>query len=651
MPVAPYKARVIAVSVFLVIFFLAVAGKLFTIQILDGGKYALNSKMQAQRRDITYGRRGDIYDRRGRLLAFSVPGRLALGLDVLGAGETGGKAVVQRVYPMGEVAGPVLGYVNDDGFGVSGAEYTFDHDLLGVIGWEIVHRDGKQRTYKKIGLPGQAPKDGADLYLTIDVNLQKIVQSVLKQTAESLNAKGAMCIVMDPRTGKILAMANEPSFNPNIPSSYTLADRQNKPISLIFEPGSTFKTVTASAALQEGAYAENDLINGNNGTFVIYGDTIRDDSRQGLITFSRALAVSSNVCFAQIANGFSNERFYNYVRDFGFGAKTGIALQGEEGGILRPANTWSGRTRVTMAYGYEISATFLQMMMAYAAVANGGLLLTPVICERVEKKDGTKTNVAAVKAVRRVISEETARRLRKMMQGVVETGTGKQAVIPGIPVGGKTGTSRKSEIGGYTKQKHWSSFIGFLPADEPTLLCGVVIDEPAGGIGGGAAAAPAFKKIMSLALAHPELDFSDKILKPAAVQDSQSRHIKLPDFSGRKMATVTALLDSMKIPFRIVGDSGVVRHQTPAAGTFAANKIGEVVLFTDDPPPLGDGAVRVIPDAIGKDLRDAFNIFNAKGIPIYAVGSGKVLKQSIAPGQIMNKAVVCTLYCDRRKQP
>jgi membrane peptidoglycan carboxypeptidase len=234
---------------------------------------------------------------------------------------------------------------------------------------------------------------------------------------------------------------------------------------------------------------------------------------------------------------------------------------------------------------------------------------------------------------------------------VVETGTGKQAIVPGIPVGGKTGTSRKSEVGGYTRQRHWSSFIGFLPVDEPTLLCGIVIDEPAGGTGGGAAAAPAFRKIMSLALAHPELEFSDRILKPTATQDSQSLKIKLPDFSGRKTATATAQLDSMKITFRVVGDGKTVRHQTPAAGSFAGDRIGEVVLFTDETRPVDDGAVRVMPDGIGKELRDAFNIFNAKGIRIYAVGSGKVLKQSVAPGEIMSKAVVCTLYCERKKQP
>jgi cell division protein FtsI/penicillin-binding protein 2 len=643
--VVPYKARVAAVAAFLAIFFLAVVGKLFTVQILEGEKYAMDGKKQAQIRRIISASRGSIYDRRGRQLAVSVPGSVSLDLDALGVEAAGGKAVLQRLYPMGEVAAPLLGFAGKDGYGLEGAEFIFDHYLRGEDGWEMVHRDGKRRMYKKIGLPGKAPRDGGDLYLSIDANLQKIVHSVLKQTVESLKARGAMCIVMDPHSGKILAMANEPSFNPNIALSYSPDDRKNKPINSVYEPGSTFKAVTASVALQERAYSEADIINGNNGVFEIYGEVIRDDAPQGKITFTRALSVSSNVCFAQIASGFENKRFYNYVRDFGFGARTGIALQGEESGTLHPVNSWSGRTRVTMAMGYEVSATFLQMMLAYAAVANGGILLKPVICERVDGK-GPVAADTGYKPVRSVISEETARRLRRMMKEVVEAGTGKQAAVPGIPVAGKTGTSRKSEGGGYSKLRHWSSFIGFLPVEEPVLLCGVVVDEPTGGTGGGAAAAPAFRKIMSLALAHPELEFSDKILKPAAARDSTGVKAKLPDFSGRKTVTAAAQLDSMKIAFRVVGDGKAVRHQTPPAGSPAE---GEVVLFTDGKPAAaGDDAVRVMPDGVGKELRDAFNIFNVKGIPVYAVGNGRVARQSIAPGEITSNAAVCTLYCDRR---
>ena len=644
--------RLIFISVLLAAALLAVGGKLFTIQIVDGEKYALRSKDQVQRRRMITAKRGDIFDRKGRQLASSVPGQMSLNLDVLGVGENAaGKAVLQRIYPMGDICGPVLGYVGKDGYGLGGAEFAFDHYLRGEDGWEMVQKDGKQRTYRRIGLPGKEPQDGSDVYLTIDLNLQKIVQSVLKQSVESLEAKGAMCIVMDPHTGKILAMANEPSFNPNVPSSFTLADRQNKCISQVYEPGSTFKIVTSAVALQEKMFNEPDLIDGNNGVFEIYGEVIRDDVPQQHITFARALAVSSNVCMARIANGFGNGLFYNYNRNFGFGAKTGVSLPGEEEGILHPVRSWSGRTRVTMAMGHEISVTFLQLMMAYAAVANGGVLLSPVICEKIEKKNGTVLQSASLKPVRGVISEETAARLRRMMREVVESGTGRQAAITGIAVGGKTGTSRKAEAGGYSRTRHWSSFIGFLPVDSPALLCGVVIDEPSGGTGGGAAAAPAFRKIMSQALAHPELEFSDKILKkPAVQQDSQSRQIRVPDFAGRTRQSATAQLDSLKIAFRFVGDGGVIRHQTPAAGSAAGGMAGEMVLFTDEGEFLADGAVRVVPDAVGKDLRDAFNIFNANGVNVYAAGLGTVLRQSIAPGEILTSARVCTLYCSQKSE-
>jgi cell division protein FtsI/penicillin-binding protein 2 len=598
------KVRLYVVSALLAIALLAVTSKLFTIQIIDGKRYALRSREQVQKPRIVHAKRGSIYDRKGQQLAVSVPGRMAVSLDALGI-EGKGQATLQRIYPMGDLAGPVLGYVGRDGYGLGGAEFTFDHFLRGEDGWEMVHRDGKQRTYRKIGLPGKAPKDGSDVYLTIDVALQKIVQSSLKQAVENLNARGAMAIVMDPRTGKILAMANEPSFNPNVTSSFTLAERRNACISQIFEPGSTFKTMTAAVALEEKMYGENDLIDGNNGVFEIHGEVIRDDVPQGMITFTRALAVSSNVGFAQIANGFRNDQFYRYSRDFGFGTRTGISLPGEEQGILHPVRSWSGRTRVTMSYGYEVSATFLQMMMAYAAVANGGVLLSPIICERVERRDGTIVETASVRPVRRVMSEENAARLRGMLLNAVEGGTGRRATIHGITVGGKTGTARKPEAGGYSRTRHWSSFIGFLPADSPTLLCGVVIDEPAGGLGGGAAAAPVFNKIISQALAHPEFEFSDRILMSrtaAARDDTEDRHDRIFE-----RVSVTHQLDSIKIAFNV------------------------------------EDTVRIVPNVIGKDLRDAFNIMNAGGIPVYAIGSGVVQRQSIAPGAILKSEAVCTL--------
>jgi len=647
--------RLVFVAAVLTLFCLAVVWRLFTIQIIDGEKYTLRSKNQAEQRRIINAKRGNIYDRGGTLLASSVPGQISLNLEALGVeGERGGasKVVLQRLYPSGEAGGPLLGYVGKDGYGLGGVEFTFDHYLRGEDGWEMIQKDGKHRTYRKIGMPGKDPKDGHDLYLTIDMNIQRIAQSVLKQAVESLGAKGGMVIIMDPHTGKILAMANEPSFNPNIPSAFTMSQRQNKTISQVYEPGSTFKLVTAAIALQENMVEETDLLDAGNGVFEIYGEVIRDETPRQHITFTTALAVSSNVCFARIANGFSNDLFFRYNRDFGFGAKTGVSLPGEEAGILHPVRSWSGRSRVTMAMGYEISATFLQMMLPYAAAANGGVLVSPVIYEKITRQNGSVVMNSDVKPVRRVVSEDVSGRLRKMLAEVVENGTGRLASVPGVSVAGKTGTSRKPDIGGYSRTRHWSSFIGFLPADNPVLLCGVVIDEPSSGAtGGGVTAAPAFRKIMTQVLSHPELEFSERVLgKPVApaVTDSQNNSARLPDFSGQTKNSVSVQLDSLNITFQFVGEGDAVRHQIPAAGSLIGRKITEVVLFTGEQGIIADSTVRVVPDCVGKDLRDAFNILNTSGIPVYAHGSGVVTRQSIAAGKIVSSSQICTLFASRQ---
>ncbi len=595
-----FRIRVIFVCVVLGLFGTAVVTRLFVVQIIDGKKYALRSKSQAQQRRIINAKRGCIRDRKGVILASSIPGKLAMSTQVLGIeGEKGKKAILQRIYPAGDVCGPVLGYIGSDGYGLGGAEFAFDSYLRGEDGWEMIQKDGRRRTYKKIGLPQKEPLDGSDVYLTIDSDLQKIVQTVLKQTVVSLQARGAMCIVMDPYNGKILAMANEPSFNPNVSYMYSLDERRNRCISTVYEPGSTFKVVTASVALQEKLFKEQDLIDGNNGIFEIYNQVIRDVSPQKIITFTQAMAVSSNVCFAQIANTFSNQLFYRYARDFGFGSKTGIELPGEEEGILHPVSAWSGRTRVTMAMGHEVSSTFLQMMLPFACVANGGVLVTPTIYEKVVNKNGVVIQKSASKPVRKVISGDVVVKLRRMLKEVVDNGTGKHAIISGVAVAGKTGTSRKPDAGGYSRNKHWSSFIGFLPADDPVLLCGIVIDEPVGETGGGTVAAPAFQKIMSQVLSHPQLEFAEKILdKPAYVVSKDSSEVR-----------------------------------------------SSVSVFSKDSVLVPDSAHPFIPDCIGKDMRDAFNNLNLKGFEVFAVGSGTVRRQSPAPGREWKPAQVCTLFC------
>ena len=339
-------------------------------------------------------------------------------------------------------------------------------------------KDGRNEKYRKIGLPFKEPRSGHDVYLTIDNNIQKIAQTVIRQTVQALKAKGGMCIVMDPSNGKILAMVNEPSFNPNFPSNYSMISRQNKCISNVYEPGSTFKIITAAAALQDNIMKEQDLIYGNKGVFEIYHQVIRDHSPYGYLTFENALAYSSNVCFAKISNDVGNERLYRFTRDFGFGEKCGVELPGEEAGILHPVKSWSGRTRVTMAMGQEISVTLLQMILPFAAVANGGVLVSPEICEKIVNTDNEVVKSFKYRPVRRVLSEDVAQRLKSMMKKVVDSGTGKNAAIEGVSVAGKTGTSQKPDSGTYSKTRSWSSFIGFVPVEQPALVCAVMIDEP-----------------------------------------------------------------------------------------------------------------------------------------------------------------------------
>jgi hypothetical protein len=417
-------------------------------------------------------------------------------------------------------------------------------------------------------------------------------------------------------------------------------------VSSVYEPGSTYKVFTASIALQENIFKENDLIYGNNGSFEIYNQVIRDHVAYGYLTFAKALAYSSNVCFAKISNEIGDDRFYRYTRDFGFGSRTGISLPGEEVGIVHPVRNWSGRTRVTMAMGQELSVTPLQMTLAFAAVANGGVLLTPQICEKVVDLKGNVVAGDEYKPVRRIITAETSRRLRTMMKLVVEDGTGKNAAIEGVEVAGKTGTSQKPDSGSYSKLRGWSSFIGFAPVHDPQLLCAVIIDEPAGGEMGGTVGAPAFKKIMLQIIGHPELDYAGKFIKKEIAPltpDKQVDKKAMPLICGKEKQDAVRVLESIKAKFRFVGEGNRVVRQYPSTGTPLAGT--DTIVAYCEPAGTESDNKTAIPDCVGKDLRDAINLISIEGLKPYAVGGGVVKKQKPLAGTLIKNADVCTLYC------
>jgi cell division protein FtsI (penicillin-binding protein 3) len=632
------KVRLLLVCMVLGLGGAAVIFRLFTIQVLDSKRYSERSRNQSQLRQILIAKRGTIYDCNGKMLALTTEKKV-----MLKPGDTkDGANSTNRIYPLGDIAGSVLGYVGRDGYGLGGVEFAYDNYLRGEDGWIILQKDGKNHKYRKIGLPERDPVPGDDIYLTIDASIQKITQAVLRQTVENFKAKGGWCIVMDPSSGKILAMANEPSFDPNFTSMYSMADRQNKCISYTYEPGSTFKVITASTALQEGIKKENDLIDGNNGRYEIFHQVIRDHEPYGLLTFTKALSYSSNVCFAQIANEIGNEKLFNYTKNFGFGIRSGIDLPGEEVGIVHPVSEWSGRSRVTVAIGQELSVTLLQITLAYAAVANGGVLVEPVICDKIVDENGKVVDSATYKPVRRVLKEDIAKRLRTMLADVAADGTGKKAAIEGIVVGGKTGTAQKPDSGKYSRWRSWSSFIGFIPADKPELLCSVVIDEPAGGEMGGVAAAPAFNKIMTQIISHPELHYAEKILGKNSVvsQDENTEYITVPVVSGLTKDSAEKILKKSRIQYQFAGSGKIIMYQTPKAGA-KIDRTRMLTAYFDN----SSTNQRVVPDCKGKDLRDAVNLVNLNGLTPYIVGFGKVKKQFPEVGTMMHAAEACTLIC------
>lgn len=653
-----FKTRAYVMVFFLGAAFAVILVRLFVIQVLEGSIYAAQSKKQTQQRTMIAAKRGNILDRKGRVLATSVESRVNLSVSALSEQpETqtapeprGGFVSLKRIYPFGETAGAVLGYSGKDGSGLGGAEFQFDRFLKGENGWAILNRDGRNNTYAKIGLPSKAPENGSDVYLTIDIDIQKIVENALSQAVASLGACGGMCVIVEPSSGKILAMAGEPSFNPNMADRYPAGQRLNKCINYTYEPGSTFKAVTAACALQESILKETDTLDGNHGCYEVFNQKIHDEKPYGKLSFTDAFKYSSNVCFAKAANDIGSERLYSYTKDFGFGAQTGVQLPGEEVGIVHPVEKWSGRTRVTMAIGQEISVTVLQMAMLYACIANDGVLVEPRVFEKVVGRDHADQASSMCKPVRRVVSAQTAKRLRTMMCGVVSGGTGVKAAIGGVEVGGKTGTAQKIDksTGAYSEKKGWSSFIGFLPAENPMLVGAVIIDEPANSETGGAAAAPLFKKIMTQIISHPQLEYAERILRQDPVADGVDvkKGRSVPDLSGMSVESAVHFLGAEQIACEIVGEkNGIIAFQMPPAGGVLGPEKKMALYTRPNALEAKADAQVIVPKCVGKDLRDAVNALNLKGLTPFVVGAGTVWKQSPQCGASVRHAEACTLTC------
>ena len=490
----------------------------------------------------------------------------------------------RRYYPQGQLAGQVIGFVSRDSEGLEGLELQYNDYIRGETGSSMIERDALGRRVLAQGVEGLRIPPGGDVHLTIDTSIQHLAEKELEATVVKNRAKAGVAIVVEPFTGEVLALANYPSFDPNKFSKESAQQRRNRAIADSFEPGSIFKTILAAGALEEGVVGKEDLFYCEMGKYAFGGKIIHDTHPYGWLPFYKILQVSSNIGFTKVAEKLKKDRYFRYIEKFGFGQNTGIDMPGEIPGLLRRPESWSTVDLATHAFGQGISVTPMQMVMAYAAVANGGFLMRPYVVSRVVSPNGDVLLQNQPHVVRRVVSEKTSHLLASMLKEVTsEGGTGTMANIEGFDVAGKTGTAQKADLahGGYAAKKRVASFVGFVPADDPRLVALVLVDEPEVNVYGGIVAAPAFRDIArgalrQLAVAPQKSDFIPSAIaggqapsRRAPSKENEMGHngdaSAVPDFVGLSLREAVERARTMKVRVKVLGNGYVVK-QSPAPG-------------------------------------------------------------------------------------
>ncbi|NWF92679.1 MAG: transpeptidase family protein [Syntrophaceae bacterium] len=504
----------------------------------------------------------------------------------------------QRCYPNAQLASHVIGFVGLDSKGLEGVEYQYDSLLNGgnrmwtrgrdALGREIVTGD---RLLEK-------EDQHRNIFLTLDKHIQHMVETELSSAVQKWRARGGMAVAMDPQTGKVLAMACYPFFNPNQFLQYQSKFWRNRTITDSFEPGSLFKAFLAATALEEHVVRPSDSFFCENGAYAIYDRTIHDHTKYGWLTFQQIIKFSSNIGASKVGVKMGKDRFYRYIRAFGFGEKTGIDLPGEGRGIVHHPRYWPPVALGTISFGQGISVTAIQLATALSAIANGGFLMRPYVVEKITSEKGETIQSFQPEVIRRVISEETARKVAALLKATTEKGgTGEAAVPAGYEVAGKTGTAQKVDpvLGGYSEEHFISGFMGFAPAQDPKIVLVVVIDEPQGTAYGSVVAAPLFRAMM------------EKILPYLHIHPKGTLVVK-------------------KGPDAALGDQ------------------------TSEPQSLGeDGKVgktlekAVMPDLTGLSMRKALSRIEGKGLIIKVSGNGKVVEQTPKAGIVIEKGDICYL--------
>jgi len=504
----------------------------------------------------------------------------------------------RRFYPNSQLAAHIIGFVGLDSKGLEGVEFQYDSRLNGG---SLVWTMGRDAFGREIvmGDPLFEKEDHhQNLILTLDKHIQHMVETELSSAVQKWRAKGGMAIAMDPQTGKVLAMASYPFFNPNQFLQYQSKVWRNRAVSDTFEPGSLFKAFLAAAALEESVVRPSDSFFCENGSYAVYDRTIHDHSKHGWLTFQQIIKFSSNIGASKVGEKIGKERLYRYICAFGFGEKTGIDLPGEAKGIVHDPRYWPPVALDTISFGQGISVTAVQLATAVSAIANGGFLMKPYVVERIRDEKGEVKQSFQPEVIRKVISEETAKKVTALLKATTEKGgTGETAVPVGYEVAGKTGTAQKADpsLGGYSEDRFTSGFMGFAPAEDSKIVLLVVVDEPQGSNYGGVVAAPVFKAIM------------EKVLPYLNVHPKGTLIVKK-------------------------GSDAMLNQETLGTGPLREEmKVGKAV-----------GKV-VMPDLTGLSMRNALSRIEGKGLIIKVSGNGRVVEQTPKAGTVIEKGDICYL--------
>ncbi|HBF43111.1 MAG TPA: penicillin-binding protein [Desulfobacteraceae bacterium] len=501
-------------------------------------------------------------------------------LDLVGVGVT---AETRRYYPNKEIAAHLIGFVGSENQGLEGLEKHYDRLLKGPQNSLIQMRDALARPFS-IRRPAFSGHGMHDLILTIDKDIQYQAEQALKSAVKKTKARAGQCLVMNPKTGEILAMAVVPEFNPNIFSKFKADQWRNRAITDCFEPGSTVKAFLLASGLEESVVAPTTKFDCENGEYRVGNHIVHDTHKYGVLSVSDIVVYSSNIGAVKIGKELGYSRFYKYLKKFGFGSKTGVDLLGERKGFVRLPDKARPFDRITPFFGQGMTVTSLQMATAMAAIANGGKLMRPYVVKSIVDESGNVMEKGRPKVVRRVISSKTARKLTRILEGVVrDKGTGVKAAIRGFCVAGKTGTAQKVDpvTKKYSNRKYVAVFFGFVPADQPRLVILVVIDEPKGVSYGGVVAAPVFRQVglwtLNYLRINPNVQLVDKGMDEkedgneiSGTDRVSQKHLKielgfLPDFAGLGMREVIKKGRSLGLKVFLEG-TGLAFKQDPGPG-------------------------------------------------------------------------------------